>query len=72
MTAGAGAPPVRVRSASCGRSGWGGGPPAEASATKIYGSELATEVYRSLMEIVGPNAGVTADSVAILVWPIAW
>ena len=33
--------------------------PAEASATKIYGSELATEVYRSLMEIVGPNAGIT-------------
>lgn len=36
--------------------------PAEASATKIYGSELATEVYRSLMEIVGPHAGVTGDS----------
>lgn len=36
--------------------------PAEASATKIYGSELATEVYRSLMEIVGPNAAVTGDS----------
>ena len=36
--------------------------PAEASATKIYGSELATEVYRSLMEVVGPNAGVTGDS----------
>lgn len=36
--------------------------PAEASATKIYGSELAIEVYRSLMEIVGPNAGITADS----------
>jgi acyl-CoA dehydrogenase len=36
--------------------------PAEASATKIYGSELATEVYRSLMEIVGPNAGVTGSS----------
>ncbi|QWF20119.1 acyl-CoA dehydrogenase family protein [Nocardioides sp. LMS-CY] len=36
--------------------------PAEASATKIYGSELATEVYRTLMEIVGPNAGVTGDS----------
>lgn len=36
--------------------------PAEASATKIYGSELATEVYRSLMEIVGPDAGVTGDS----------
>jgi alkylation response protein AidB-like acyl-CoA dehydrogenase len=36
--------------------------PAEASATKIYGSELATEVYRSLMEIVGPNAGITGTS----------
>lgn len=36
--------------------------PAEASATKIYGSELATEVYRSLMEVVGPNAGITGDS----------
>lgn len=36
--------------------------PAQASATKVYGSELATEVYRSLMEIVGPNAGITGDS----------
>ena len=36
--------------------------PAEASATKIYGSELATEVYRSLMEVVGPHAGLSADS----------
>ena len=36
--------------------------PADASATKIYGSELATEVYRSLMEIVGPHAGITASS----------
>ncbi|MBF4162061.1 acyl-CoA dehydrogenase family protein [Nocardioides acrostichi] len=36
--------------------------PAEASATKIYGSELATEVYRSLMEIVGPHAGLGVDS----------
>ena len=36
--------------------------PAAASATKIYGSELATEVYRSLMEIVGPDAGLTGDS----------
>ncbi len=36
--------------------------PADASATKVYGSELATEVYRSLMEVVGPNAGITADS----------
>ncbi len=38
--------------------------PADASATKVYGSELATEVYRSLMEIVGPNALVRADSPA--------
>jgi len=36
--------------------------PAEASATKIYGSELATEVYRSLMEVIGPNAGITGSS----------
>ncbi|MDP2773224.1 MAG: acyl-CoA dehydrogenase family protein [Nocardioides sp.] len=36
--------------------------PAEASATKIYGSELATEVYRALMEVVGPNAGITGAS----------
>ena len=34
--------------------------PAEASAIKIYGSELNTEVYRTLMEIVGPNAGSPA------------
>ncbi len=36
--------------------------PAEASATKIFGSELATEVYRSLMEVIGPNAGLTGAS----------
>jgi len=36
--------------------------PAEASATKIYGSELATDVYRSLMEVIGPNAGITGTS----------
>jgi acyl-CoA dehydrogenase len=36
--------------------------PAEASATKIFGSELATEVYRSFMEIIGPNSGVTGAS----------
>jgi alkylation response protein AidB-like acyl-CoA dehydrogenase len=36
--------------------------PADASATKVYGSEMATEVYRSLMEIVGPRALVTAGS----------
>jgi alkylation response protein AidB-like acyl-CoA dehydrogenase len=38
--------------------------PAEASATKVYGSEMATELYRSLMEIVGPNATVRRDSPA--------
>jgi len=38
--------------------------PADASATKVYGSETATEVYRSLMEIVGPNSIVAADSPA--------
>ena len=36
--------------------------PAEASATKVYGSEMATELYRTLMEIVGPNASVKAGS----------
>jgi alkylation response protein AidB-like acyl-CoA dehydrogenase len=36
--------------------------PADASATKVYGSELATEVYRSLMEIVGPGSLVRVDS----------
>ncbi|WP_300677772.1 acyl-CoA dehydrogenase family protein [Nocardioides sp.] len=30
--------------------------PADASATKVYGSELNTEIYRALMEIVGPHA----------------
>lgn len=38
--------------------------PADASATKVYGSELATEVYRSLMEIVGPSALIAAGSPA--------
>ncbi len=36
--------------------------PADASATKVYGSEMATEVYRSLMEVVGPKALVSAAS----------
>ncbi|MEO5663265.1 MAG: acyl-CoA dehydrogenase family protein [Nocardioides sp.] len=36
--------------------------PAVASATKVYGSELATEVYRCLMEVVGPHAVVSVDS----------
>ena len=41
--------------------------PADASATKVYGSELATQVYRSLMEVVGPNSVVHADSPATVV-----
>jgi alkylation response protein AidB-like acyl-CoA dehydrogenase len=36
--------------------------PADASATKVFGSELAVDVYRALMEIVGPDATVAADS----------
>ena len=36
--------------------------PADASATKVYGSELATEIYRSLMEVVGPDSLVRGDS----------
>ena len=30
--------------------------PAHASATKVYGSEMATQAYRTLMEVVGPEA----------------
>lgn len=36
--------------------------PAHASATKVYGSELATEVYQTLMQVVGPQAVVAAGS----------
>jgi len=36
--------------------------PAEASATKVYGSETATEVYRALMEIVGPASLIRSGS----------
>jgi len=42
--------------------------PADASATKVFGSELTVDVYRALMEIVGPNATVATDSAgAVLV-----
>jgi alkylation response protein AidB-like acyl-CoA dehydrogenase len=37
---------------------------AQASATKVYASEVTLEVYRSLMEVVGPNALVAPDSPA--------
>jgi alkylation response protein AidB-like acyl-CoA dehydrogenase len=36
--------------------------PAEASATKVYGTELATEAYRLLMEVLGPVACVQGGS----------
>ena len=36
--------------------------PADASAIKVYGSELAVEVYRALKEIVGPASLIAADS----------
>ncbi|ASR04745.1 MULTISPECIES: acyl-CoA dehydrogenase family protein [Gordonia] len=41
----------------------GGAPsPADASATKVYGTEFATEAYRLLMEVVGPAATLRAGS----------
>jgi len=36
--------------------------PADASATKVYGTELATEAYRLLMEVLGPAACVQDGS----------
>ena len=36
--------------------------PADASATKVYGTELATEAYRLLMEVLGPAAYVRDGS----------
>ena len=36
--------------------------PAAASATKVYGTELAIEAYRLLMEVLGPNAVVRDGS----------
>jgi 3-oxocholest-4-en-26-oyl-CoA dehydrogenase alpha subunit len=36
--------------------------PAAASATKLYGTELATEAYRLLMEVLGPSACVREGS----------
>ncbi|QIK66315.1 acyl-CoA dehydrogenase [Nocardioides sp. HDW12B] len=53
--------------ASAGKDGGEDLSPADASATKVYGSELATQVYRSLMEVVGPNSVVHADSPAAVV-----
>jgi alkylation response protein AidB-like acyl-CoA dehydrogenase len=36
--------------------------PADASATKVYGTELALEVYRQLMEVVGQAGYLAAGS----------
>ena len=36
--------------------------PADASATKVFGTEFATEAYRLLMEVVGPQAYVRTGS----------
>ncbi|MEV0771149.1 acyl-CoA dehydrogenase family protein [Nocardia salmonicida] len=36
--------------------------PWDASACKVYGTELATEAYRLLMEVVGPHAYLRQDS----------
>lgn len=36
--------------------------PAAASATKVFGTEFATEAYRLLMEVLGPNAQVKGGS----------
>jgi alkylation response protein AidB-like acyl-CoA dehydrogenase len=36
--------------------------PADASANKVFGTELATEAYRLLMEVLGPAACVRAGS----------
>ncbi|GAA4664556.1 acyl-CoA dehydrogenase family protein [Gordonia humi] len=41
----------------------GGSPsPADASATKVFGTEFATEAYRLLMEVVGPTATLRQNS----------
>jgi alkylation response protein AidB-like acyl-CoA dehydrogenase len=41
--------------------------PADASATKVFGTEFATEAYRLLTEVIGANGYVRADSSAAVV-----
>ena len=41
--------------------------PADASATKVYGTELALEVYRLLTEVVGQAGYLTAGSPGAIV-----
>ncbi|MGH3969586.1 MAG: acyl-CoA dehydrogenase family protein, partial [Mycobacterium sp.] len=40
--------------------------PADASAAKVFGTELATEAYRLLMEVLGSGATVRQDSAGAL------
>lgn len=40
--------------------------PADASAAKVFGTELATEAYRLLMEVLGPSATLRQDSPGVL------
>ena len=40
--------------------------PADASAAKVYGTELATEAYRLLMEVLGTAATLRSDSAGAL------
>jgi hypothetical protein len=40
--------------------------PADASATKVFGTEFATEAYRLLMEVLGANAIVRTGSAAAI------
>jgi 3-oxocholest-4-en-26-oyl-CoA dehydrogenase alpha subunit len=40
--------------------------PADASATKVFGTEFATEAYRLLMEVLGPRACVRTGSAGAL------
>ncbi|HET6875061.1 MAG TPA: acyl-CoA dehydrogenase family protein, partial [Acidimicrobiales bacterium] len=40
--------------------------PADASAMKVYGTELTIEALRLLMEIVGPEAGIADGAGAVL------
>jgi 3-oxocholest-4-en-26-oyl-CoA dehydrogenase alpha subunit len=49
----------RIASQAGGGAGLG---PAAASATKVYGTEFATEAYRLLMEVLGPAAAVRDGS----------
>jgi 3-oxocholest-4-en-26-oyl-CoA dehydrogenase alpha subunit len=56
---------VNWRIAAGADAGAGGGQglgPAAASATKVFGTELATEAYRLLMEVLGANAHVREGS----------